>query len=78
MNTLAIKIHTKNWIKIEKLLNKRKSIFTVKEFKYLNEADYNTRNFYRLPKIHKSQLITNAIKEKKSKVSTLVSTYRRT
>ena len=78
MNTLAIKIHTKNWIKIETLLNKCKSIFTVKEFKYLNEADYNTRNFYRLTKIHKSQLITNAIKGKKSKVSTLVSTYRRT
>ena len=68
MNTLAIKIHTKNWIKIEKLLNKCKSIFTVKEFKYLNEADYNTRNFYGLPKIHKSQLITNVTKEKNSEV----------
>ena len=78
MNTLAIKIHTKNWIKIETLLNKCKSIFRVKDFKYLIEADYNTRNFYWLTKIHKSQLITNAIKEKESKVSTLVSTYRRT
>ena len=32
--------------KLEKLLNKHKSIFTVKEFKCLNEADYNTSNFY--------------------------------
>ena len=54
--------------KLKKLLNKRKSIFTVKEFKYLNEADYNTRNFYGFPKVHKSQLITNAIKEKNSEV----------
>ena len=54
--------------KLKKLLNKRKSIFTVKEFKYLNEADYNTSNFYGLPKIHKSQLITNAIKEQNSEV----------
>ena len=54
--------------KLKKLLNKHKSIFTVKEFKYLNEADYNTSNFYGLPKIHKSQLITNAIKEQNSEV----------
>ena len=54
--------------KMKKLLNKHKSIFTVKEFKYLNEADYSTSNFYGLPKIHKSQLITNAIKEQNSEV----------
>ena len=54
--------------KLKKLLNKHKSIFTVKEFKYLNEADYSTSNFYGLPKIHKSQLITNAIKEQNSEV----------
>ena len=48
--------------KLKKLLNKHKSIFTDKEFKYLNEADYSTSNFYGLPKIHKSQLITNVIK----------------
>ena len=53
---------------LKKLLNKHKSIFPVKEFKYLNEADYSTSNFYRLPKIHKSQLITNAIKEQNSEV----------
>ena len=54
--------------KIKKLLNKHKSIFTDEEFKYLNEADYNTSNFYGLPKIHKSRLITNAIKEQNSEV----------
>ena len=54
--------------KLKKLLNKHKSIFTDKEFKYLNESDYNTSNFYRLPKIHKSQLITNAIKKQNSEV----------
>ena len=53
---------------MKKLLNIDKSIFTVKEFKYLNEADYNTSNFYELPKIHKSQLIANAIKEENSEV----------
>ena len=40
----------------------------VKEFKYLNEADCNTSNFYGLPKIHKSQLITNAIEKQNSEV----------
>ena len=54
--------------KLKKLSNKHKSIFTVKEFKYLNEADFSTSNFYGLPKIHKSQLITNAIKEQNSEV----------
>ena len=54
--------------KLNKLLNKHKRSFIVKEFKYLTEADYNTSNFYGLPKIQKSQLITNAIKEKNSEV----------
>ena len=52
-DTLTIKAHTKNRIKFEshfyeqikKLLNKHKSIFTDKEFKYLNGAYYNT-NFF--------------------------------
>ena len=33
---------------LKKLLNKHKNIFTDKEFKYLNGADYNTSNFYGL------------------------------
>ena len=32
------------------------------------KTDYNTSNFYGLPKIHRSQLITNAIKEQNSEV----------
>ena len=51
--------------KLKKLLNKHKSIFTVKE---LNETDYSTSNIYGLRKIHKSQLITNAIREQNSEV----------
>ena len=51
-----------------KILNKHESIFTDKGLKYLNEADYDTRNFYGLPKIHKSQLITNTIKKQNSEV----------
>ena len=62
--------------KLKKLLSKHKSIFTDKEFEYLRETDYNTSNFFELPKIHKSQLITNAIKEQILK--SLVSTNRRT
>ena len=54
--------------KLKKLLNKHKSIFTDKEFKYLNEADYNTSNFYGFPKIRKSELITNTTKEQNSEV----------
>ena len=54
--------------KSKELLNKRKSILTDKEFKYFNEAEYSTSNFYGLPKIHKSQLISRAIKEQNSEV----------
>ena len=36
--------------------------------KYLNEVDYDTSNFYGLPKILKSRLIINAIKEQNSEV----------
>ena len=35
--------------------------FLNKEFKDSNKADYNTSNFYGLPKIRKSRLTTNAI-----------------
>ena len=73
MNTLTIKTQTKNRIKFwhhyyEKNLKtiKQKNIFTDKEFNYLNETDYSTSHFYWLPKIQKSRLITNAIKEQNS------------
>ena len=51
---------------LKKLLSKHKNIFTDKEFKYLNEADYNTSNFYGFLKMHKFRLVTNAIKEQNS------------
>ena len=53
---------------LKKLLNKHKIIFTDEDFKYLNEACYNTNHFYGLPKIHKSRLLTNTIKEQNSEV----------
>ena len=53
---------------LKKLFNKHKIIFTVQEIKYVNETDYNTSNFSELLKIHKSPLITNAIKEQNSEV----------
>ena len=34
----------------------------------MNEVDYNTNSFYRLPKIQKSQLIATAIKQQNSEV----------
>ena len=49
-------------------MNKHKSIFTVKELKFLDKTDYNTSNFYGFPKIQKSQLKTNAIIEQNSEV----------
>ena len=45
--------------KLKKLLNKHKSIFTDKKFKYLNEDDYNSSNFHGLPKMR--MIITQAI-----------------
>ena len=52
--------------KLNKLINKHKAIFTDNEFKYLNEADDNTSNFYGLLKIQKFRLIINANKEQNS------------
>ena len=56
---------------IKNLLNKHKNIFADKYFKYLNEADYNKSNFCGLPKIYKSRLIANAIKEQNSEVANI-------
>ena len=56
---------------MKNLLNKHKNIFADKYFKYLNEADYNKSNFYGLPKIYKSRLIANAIKEQNSELTNI-------
>ena len=52
--------------KLNKLINKHKDIFTDNEFKYLNEADDNTSNFYGHLKIQKFRLIINGNKEQNS------------
>ena len=48
---------------IVKISEKYKDNLTKKEKEYLTSFSYNTSNFYGLPKIHKSKLIQNAIKE---------------
>ena len=48
---------------IAKIIEKYKDNLTKKEKAYLPSFSYNTSNFYGLPKIHKSKLIENAIKE---------------
>ena len=48
---------------IAKIIEKYKDNLTKKEKEYLTSFSYNTSNFYGLPKIHKSKLIQNAIKE---------------
>ena len=64
-------------MKIFRKLNKHKDIFMDKEFKYLNEANYNTSNFYGLCKIHKLRLVTHAIL-KNTILKLLLSTNHRT
>ena len=54
---------TKEMKGIAKIIEKYKDNLTKKEKEYLTSFSYNTSNFYGLPKIHKSKLIQNAIKE---------------
>ena len=48
---------------IANIIEKYKGNLTKKEKEYLISFSYNTSNVYGLPKIHKSKLIPNAIKE---------------
>ena len=48
---------------IAKIIEKYKHNLTKKENEYLTSFSYNTSNFYGFPKIQKSKLIQNAIKE---------------
>ena len=48
---------------ITKIIEKYKDNLTEKEKEYLTSFSCNTSNFYDLPKIHKSKLIQDAIKE---------------
>ena len=51
-----LKVHIENY----------KSQLTMDEIKYLTEFQHKTSNFYGLPKVHKSKIIANAIKEQNS------------
>ena len=48
---------------IAKIIEKYKDNLTKQEKEYLTSFSYNTSNLYGLPKIHKSELIQNAITE---------------
>ena len=52
--------------RIAKIIEKYKDNLTKKKKEYLTNYNfsYNTRNFYGVPKIHKSKLIQNPIKER--------------
>ena len=49
--------------RITKIIEKYKDNLIKKEKEYLTSFSYNASNFYGLPKVHKSKLIQNAIKE---------------
>ena len=46
---------------LSKFINNYADQLTDKEIQYLTNFDYATSNFYRLPKIHKSEVIARAI-----------------
>ena len=48
---------------ITKIIEKYKDSLIKKEKEYLTSFSYNASNFYGFPKVHKSKLIQNAIKE---------------
>jgi hypothetical protein len=52
--------------KIKKLTQTFSSELTVAEIDYVTKFEYKTSQFYGLPKIHKSEIIINAIKEQNS------------
>ena len=52
---------------IAKIIEKYKDNLTKREKECLVIFSYNISNFYALPKIHKSKLIKNAIKEQQKK-----------
>ena len=52
--------------KLSKLVKKYQGDLTKKEIDYLTKFMFKTSNFYRLPKVHKSDIITKAIEEQNS------------
>ena len=59
--------------KINSLCKKYKSELTKDEISCLTNFDYKEANFYGLPKIHKSELIRDAVRSQKSEVITIPS-----
>ena len=57
---------------IVKISEKYKDNLTKKEKEYLTSFSYNTSNFYGLPKIHKSKLIQNPIKEQQKECAHII------
>ena len=57
---------------IVKISEKYKDNLTKKEKEYLTSFSYNTSNFYGLPKIHKSKLIQNLIKEQQKECAHII------
>jgi hypothetical protein len=54
--------------KMKSFINNYKKELTENEIKYLTKFEYKTSNFYGLPKIHKSSIITTAIQNQKSEI----------
>ena len=59
--------------KINSFCNKYNSELTKDEIAFLTNFEYKEANFYGLPKVHKSQIIKNAVKEQSSEVVTVSS-----
>ena len=55
---------TKVMKKVENLTDKYSDVLEEHEIEYLTEFRLSTSNFYVLPKVHKSKIITNLVEEK--------------
>ena len=60
--------------RITKIIEKYKDNLIKKEKEYLTSFSYNASNFYGLPKVHKSKLIQNAIKEHQKEYVNIIET----
>ena len=58
--------------KIKALITKYKPLLTDSEYKYLSHNYFETSNFYDRPKIHKSEILNKAIKERNKELITIL------
>ena len=68
---VEVDCNTKVMKGIAEIIEKYKDNLTKTEKEYLTSFSYYTSNFYGLPKIHKSKLIQNAIKNNKKSMDVL-------